>query len=127
MEFSTPARRPRGESVVPMINVVFLLLIFFLMTSQIAPPEPLEVNPPTAGQSKDTESDLTIFVDKTGSIAFQEFRGDVALEEALKATSGAKTLQLRADADLEAQKLAGLLKALSGNALHNVELVVVPQ
>ncbi len=127
MEFSTPQRRPRGESVVPMINVVFLLLIFFLMTSQIAPPEPLEVDPPVAKKSKDTEAHLTIFMDKTGSLAFRDFRGDAAVEQALKAAGAAKSLQLRADADLDAQKLARVLKTLSGNALQNIELVVVPQ
>lgn len=38
MQFDLPQRRSRPESVVPMINIVFLLLIFFLMTAQIAPP-----------------------------------------------------------------------------------------
>ncbi|TMV56360.1 biopolymer transporter ExbD, partial [Thioclava sp. BHET1] len=30
MRFAEPPRKPRTESIVPMINVVFLLLIFFL-------------------------------------------------------------------------------------------------
>ena len=48
MEFA-PASRPHTprESVVPMINVVFLLLIFFLMTAQITAPTPVEVTPPS--------------------------------------------------------------------------------
>ncbi len=32
-----PRRASGDENIVPMINVVFLLLIFFLMTAQIAP------------------------------------------------------------------------------------------
>ena len=34
------ARAPTRDSTVPMINIVFLLLIFFLITAQIAPPAP---------------------------------------------------------------------------------------
>lgn len=50
MDFAPPKRRPRAESIVPMINVVFLLLIFFLMTAQIAPPDPFEVAPPNCAR-----------------------------------------------------------------------------
>jgi periplasmic protein TonB len=46
MDFGSPPRRPRAESVVPMINVVFLLLVFFLMTATIAPPDPFASVPP---------------------------------------------------------------------------------
>lgn len=127
MEFSPPEKKPRGESVVPMINVVFLLLIFFLMTSQIAPLEPLEVNPPLATKSTDTESDVTLYVDKAGTLAFQEARGDAAIEEALKLAADAVTLQIRADANLDAQKLAAVVKTLSGKSLRNVELIVEAQ
>ena len=31
MQFSKPRARPKADSIVPMINVVFLLLIFFMM------------------------------------------------------------------------------------------------
>ncbi|NHX27772.1 biopolymer transporter ExbD, partial [Escherichia coli] len=46
MQFPQHPRRDRGENIVPMINVVFLLLIFFLMTAQIGPPAPIDVTPP---------------------------------------------------------------------------------
>ncbi|UWQ74064.1 biopolymer transporter ExbD [Leisingera sp. M658] len=41
-------RRARKKclSLAPMINVVFLLLIFFLLTLQIAPRAPLSIAPP---------------------------------------------------------------------------------
>ncbi|WP_322867174.1 biopolymer transporter ExbD [Aquicoccus sp. G2-2] len=45
MDIPRPVRRPRGEAILPMINVVFLLLIFFLMTAELAPPEPVAVAP----------------------------------------------------------------------------------
>ena len=48
MRLDAPQPRPPVESVTPMINVVFLLLIFFLMTATIAPPAPFEVELPAA-------------------------------------------------------------------------------
>ena len=48
MRFASPPRRSPPESVVPMINVVFLLLIFFLISAQISPPDPFETRLPVA-------------------------------------------------------------------------------
>jgi len=41
MEFARPRHRRPLEPIVPMINVVFLLLIFFLMSAQIRTPRPV--------------------------------------------------------------------------------------
>ena len=46
--------RPARENIVPMINVVFLLLVFFVMTAQIAPPDPFDIAPPEAGDAPPT-------------------------------------------------------------------------
>ncbi len=127
MDFSPPPVRPRGESIVPMINVVFLLLIFFLMTSQIAPPEPFEVAPPTATSHQSTDTDVTLYIGKTGDIAYQEYRGQDAVAQAARAGAEAKTFRIRADAELDGSALAALLKSLSAYPLRAVELVVTPQ
>ncbi len=61
MEFPEPPRRPRAESILPMINVVFLLLIFFLMTSRLAQPDPVEVAPPEAAAGQDAAAGPVLF------------------------------------------------------------------
>ena len=48
----SPQRRPY-ESVVPLINVVFLLLIFFLLAGTLQPTDDVDVDLP-AGQVDDT-------------------------------------------------------------------------
>ena len=75
MDFSAPPRRPRTESIVPMINVVFLLLIFFLMTSNLATPEPFEVTPPSATSGTAPEIEYTLYVDKSGQTSFEGNEG----------------------------------------------------
>ncbi|MEX5726649.1 biopolymer transport protein ExbD [Rhodovulum iodosum] len=117
-------RRPR-ESVVPMINVVFLLLVFFLMTAQIAPPDPVEVSPPTAPGAALPEAD-TLYADAQGGLAYGTARGD-AVFAALAARDTGAPLILRADAGLEARALAGILRRLAEAGQTRVSLVTVPK
>ena len=60
MQIDMPKRRPRGESIIPMINVVFLLLIFFLLTAQIAPADPAAGIPGSGGLHRIGKSSKTL-------------------------------------------------------------------
>jgi biopolymer transport protein ExbD len=110
-----------------MINVVFLLLIFFLMTSSLATPEPFEVTPPRASSKTEPQVERIIYVDKTGKIAFEGIEGEAALTAIASVSETSPVLQLRADADLEARVLAKLLKELTAAGLSRVELIVTAQ
>ncbi len=44
MQFPDDTPRRGGDNLLPMINVVFLLLIFFLISAEMTPPEPFEVS-----------------------------------------------------------------------------------
>lgn len=122
MDLSHPTRREPRESIVPMINVVFLLLIFFLMTAQIAPPEPFEVSLPESAAEAPSEAGHTLHLSGEGELAYQDLRD----EEALAALSGlgeAETLKLRADRSVPAQQVAILLGRLAGLGISRVELI----
>ncbi len=41
MDFRDPPRRKPEENLLPMINVIFLLLVFFLMAARLTAPNPL--------------------------------------------------------------------------------------
>lgn len=127
MDLSPPLRKPRAESIVPMINVVFLLLIFFLMTSQIAPPDPLEVTAPTVREGSDAQAKVVLYVDSTGRMHVDGAEDAAALPR-LQALSATETeILMRADATLEAARLAEILKELAQIGLTQVELAVIPQ
>lgn len=145
MQISMPPRKPKAEAIVPMINVVFLLLVFFLMTAQIAPPEPFEVSLPTGEQDTPVDGQVTLYVSGAGLIGYQDLRGDEAIAAALAALQeaaaagdsapvdpGAETaeatptshpLLLRADAEVEAVVIAGLIGELARAGVGNVTLV----
>jgi biopolymer transport protein ExbD len=130
MRFDTPRRtRDRDASIVPMINVVFLLLIFFLMTAQIAPPDPLQVDPPETGaQAEAPQARDTVYLDADGRLAYGPARGTRAVIAALKAREDpAAPVVVRADAGAPAADLARLLARLAVLDSAGVELVTVPR
>lgn len=113
------SRRSSREPVVPMINVVFLLLIFFLMTAQIVPPAPFDLDLPRAGGDEDSGQGA-IYISADGEIAFETARGDAALRQAAD-TDG--PLRLHADAALPAATLARVLAQLTRLGAARIELV----
>ena len=115
-----PRRAPR-EPVVPMINVVFLLLIFFLMTAQIVPPTPFDLSLPNASSDEDT-GQTALYISADGDIAFETERGDAALARAA-ALPDQTPLRLYADADLPASTLAQILTRLAALGATRVEIV----
>lgn len=128
MQFSKPSeRRPTRETTVPMINVVFLLLIFFMMSAQIAPPEPFEVVLPSATQQGKSEGQPALYLSSEGELAFRSRRGDEALRAARAdvAERGAQTAEIRADSGVDARYVAHLLPWVAEVGIRSVALVTV--
>lgn len=124
MDLSDPPSRPRAESIVPMINVVFLLLIFFLMTSHLAQPEPFELTLPEASSDIDPKAEPVLYVDKTGRFSFEGIEGPDALAALAAQSEENAIIQVRADGALEAKTAARLLRDLARAGLSRVEMVV---
>lgn len=127
MDLTDPPRRPRAESIVPMINVVFLLLIFFLMTSRLAQPEPFEVTPPEAALDTEAKAQAVLYIDAEGQMHFDGAAGEAGIARLAGSSTGTPVVQLRADAGLEAAALARILRQLTAAGLSRAELVVRPQ
>ncbi len=127
MEFPRPRTRSRPETIVPMINVVFLLLIFFLMTAEIAPPAPFDVTPPQAGAETGAEAGAVLHLSADGRVAFGGAEGPAAWEALAARDAGAGPLTVRADAGLPAAELAALLRRLGEIGVGGIELAVRPR
>ncbi len=128
MNLTPPAHRRPRESIVPMINVVFLLLIFFLMTAQIAPPEPFEVDPPESNAEDPAEGREILHMNKDGELAYGEARdeGVFAALEGFGAglpDGDGSMLMIRADRDVPAAQVAALMARLSALGIARVHLV----
>jgi len=127
MKFGISPRRPRSENIVPMINVVFLLLIFFLMTAEIAPRPPFEITPPEAGPGQPAEGEDILYVSQAGRLAYADASGEAVFAMLAARPTGAAPLMLRADAGVPAARIAALLPRLAAAGVRTVDLVTVPR
>jgi biopolymer transport protein ExbD len=136
-DLSEPPRRSSGDNLLPMINVVFLLLIFFLISAQLTAPEPFVVDPPEASSVEPVDGVWTAYLSADGEFGYREARGDevLALLEterrdhcaAVDCQSEPPILVLRADGVVPASRLARLMPHLGALGFAEVRLVTVVQ
>lgn len=124
MDLNEPPKKRRAESIVPMINVVFLLLIFFLMTSQLLRPEPFDVTPPEAATQAEVKAQPILFVTSEGRLSFDGAEGEDAIAAIAAQSRASDVIQIRTDANLKAAAFARILQNLAAVGLSRVELVV---
>lgn len=123
MQIQIPPRRTRGESIIPMINVVFLLLIFFLLTAQIAPSTPFPLSPPDSRSDIAAEARDVLFISAEGELAWNEARNQ-AVWPAIATHAPGGPVEIRADGATPAAVLAAHLKQLRMITGHGARLVV---
>jgi len=127
IDFEEPRRRPPYETMVPLINVVFLLLIFFLLAGTMEPSAPVDVNLP-AGQISDKNARLPaeIYIEKDGFIWLDknmvppELSGLLVRDYLQK--QGTDRVAIKADRDAPAEFLLVLMEGLRQAGVKQVTL-----
>ncbi|MBO9453493.1 biopolymer transporter ExbD [Tropicibacter sp. R16_0] len=127
MDFSPPKKDSKSEPILPMINVVFLLLVFFLLTAQIAPRAPFDVVPPKVTLKTGSEAAPVLFVSSDGETFFQGETGAEALNAIRAHAQQEISLILRADAHVDATKIVRLLTELRAAGVNKIQLAGQPQ
>lgn len=113
-----------GDSIVPMINVAFLMLIFFLMMAQITPPDAIDVIPPTAAGEEPEDVGDILLIGADGELAYKDVRGD-AVFAVIGRRSQQVPLRLKAASEGQGGAFASILSRLSESGVTRAELVVV--
>lgn len=134
--FRAPRRKANAEAgLLPMINVVFLLLVFFLIVARLTPPEAFAVTPPKAAGTE-IAGDVILMMAADGDLAFGAVRGRDAVLAALARArrdagasdaAAAPGLTLRADAAAPAAALGALLPDLAAMGFRQINLATVPR
>jgi biopolymer transport protein ExbD len=106
-----------------MINVVFLLLIFFLMTTTIAPRAPFKVDPPKTDLETVTETAPMMFLSANGELFFEGSIGDEAVRVLAGLQLQDSPVTLRADAEASAKEVARLLPKLRELGIREINVV----
>lgn len=131
MRFEPPRPKNDEERVLPLINVVFLLLIFFMLAGKLAATDPFQVEPPrSASEGPPSPHELRVLVGAGGEFALD---GEVMAAEQLKRTVAERLggeappkLRVKADARAEATRVVEVMEWLREAGAQRVQLLTVP-
>ena len=122
MNFRKTSYVSEKENIVPMINIVFLLLIFFLITSSLVP-RPVEIIERPFGLSDSNVGDPNyLFITGSSEIIYLNQTGEIAWDLIKK--SELTTLTIEADRNLAAKKFISLLNKLNDMNILHLEMIV---
>jgi biopolymer transport protein ExbD len=132
VRFEPPRPRNDEERVLPLINVVFLLLIFFMLAGRIAANDPFEVTPPRAASESGAQSrDMLVLISPDGRIALD---GEVVTRSGLEAAVAARLtsnagarVRLKADGGTEASGVVAIMETLRAAGVERLKLLTVPE
>lgn len=135
MYVQPPRPKNEDERILPLINVVFLLLIFFILTGKLTAIDPIEVTPPrSASEGVIDVQELVVVIGANGDLAFdgelipqaslpnavaERLGGDRAAQVWLKADSGADSVQVIAVMEILHEAGVERLKLLTAPVASN--------
>ncbi|TVR82912.1 MAG: biopolymer transporter ExbD [Rhodospirillales bacterium] len=125
-----PASNP-DDRILPLINVVFLLLIFFMLAGRLAAPDPFDVVPPhSVSRDQASPQDVMILIGADGRLALD---GVVMAPSELQAavadrmaTHGAARARLKADGRAEAVAVVAAMALLRDAGVEHLVLLTAP-
>lgn len=127
MDLLTPVRRKSGEeNLIPMINVVFLLLIFFMVAGQIKAQSSNNIELPISASGEKPETiSLRLEVDRHNQL-YLNGQG-ISLNELESSLENISTENLQialvADKTLNAANLEKVLQVFRKNGLADIQLL----
>jgi len=131
MRLARPDHRPAAEPIIALIDVVFFLLVFFMLVARLDASAPFDVVPPVALSGRDMPGGgVTVSVANDGALAVN---GAVAgnavwldLVRRAQARDSATLIRINAHRDVSLHHILPLITALEEARLGEVVLVVSP-
>ncbi len=113
--------------MIPLINIVFLLLIFFMVAGQIQPQDGSDIRPPVAADMEvNTPPVVDVQINRQNEIQLDGVA--MSLSDLQRALSGeryanAEQLLIKADRDVKAADLGVLLDGLRQSGIGSIRLL----
>jgi biopolymer transport protein ExbD len=127
MDFEGRARINSHLDIAPLIDIVFLLLVFFMLTSTFIVPEAIELELPESTSSSVIDTTpITVSLDKTGQLSLNNERIELhrlrlAIEPLLE-QNAASAITLKSDARTEVQQLLKVMDEIRAAGGSNIAL-----
>ena len=130
MDFEGRARIHSHLDIAPLIDIVFLLLVFFMLTSTFLVPEAIELELPESKTAVATDiTPVIVLLDKTGQLALNGENITLdQLQQAIKlllAENADTTITLKSDARTEVQTLLKVMDEIRAAGGTNVGLATL--
>ena len=127
IRLTRPPRHPAPERLIPLIDVVFFLLAFFMLIGRLEATAPYQVPPPVAQTGATLPGGgLSVAVARDGSLWLEKRQVDrTELLRALAAQPD-RRINLETHRKAELRHVLPLISALEAEGLHDVLLVVTP-
>lgn len=130
MKLVRPRQKP-NLNITPLIDVVFILLVFFMLAGAIERPDPVSVSPPqSVSDLSSTEEDVVILIGEDGQVAFQGrvMADDSELIRTATVWFAARpdsSIQLKADSEADAARVIEVMEALRQSGAQYLVLLTV--
>lgn len=130
MHLGSHTRRRILISLTPMIDVVFIMLIFYMVAGRPILPDPFGIDPPlSASESLLDPQELIVLVDADGRLALD---GTVMPEDRLQSSvadrlsvSESVEVRLKADAQVQATQVIAVMELLREAGVEQLKLLTV--
>jgi len=127
MKFRSGRPPEQKENMLPLINVVFLLLIFFMLLANISTHVPFPVTLPAAERTEDGRPDIMVAVAADGRVALdgneiETAALDVRIRPHLS-QPGRPTVWLYADRDADSDRVLDVMEHLRKAGATTLRLV----
>ena len=127
MEFYQANRIPMRLDMAPLIDVVFLLLVFFMLTSSMATPQAIEMNLPKSSQGiSKSLTEITVSVNPSGEVFLNKEQTKVSALaskiEALISAGAPSEVSLEVDYNVSVQQMITVMDELKKAGGGNISL-----
>ncbi len=127
MDFKGRARIHSHLDIAPLIDIVFLLLVFFMLTSTFVTPEAIELELPESSSAQSSEiTPITVALNQAGELSLNGTR--IPLEQLqsallpLIADNKETPITLKSDAQTQVQQLLEVMDKIRQAGATNIAL-----
>ncbi len=130
MKLKVRQQEEEADTVLPLINIVFLLLIFFIMTGALHAVDYFNVDPPSSSSEIQASLDeMVILVGGDGRVAVENKEMDevdlqLSVSDKLAANADA-VFRLKADGRVDAARVVELMELLEAVGVRRVMLLTL--
>ena len=132
MHFESSRSKNDEERVLPLINVVFLLLIFIMLGGRLADSDPFRIDPPRSrSDAAAPQREMTVLIGAKGRLALDgqmveraKFRSEIARRVS---RDGISRVLVRADGQAEAIRVISVMEVLREFGITSLKLLTLPE